>query len=171
MTEREKWDLGVAAVREQYATLSPVLHSQLKKCAEAIKTCKKALHQIGEGVNAAEICAQCRGECCKSGKNHVTSVDLLVYFNDDWEIFTPCFEQDICPYLGEKSCLMGSEYRPFNCVTFICERIEELLDPPAKERFYALERELRALYRDMEHLFDKNFRNGVLSICERLHHR
>jgi hypothetical protein len=61
---------------------------------------------------------------------------------------------------------MGPEYRPYNCVTFICERIEELLDPPEKERFYAVERELRALYRDMEHFFDNNLRNGVLSICE-----
>jgi hypothetical protein len=166
MTEREKWNLGVAAVREKYATLSPPIHARLNKCVAAIKSRKKALNEIGAGVSADEICAQCRGECCKSGKNHVTAVDLLVYLNDGREIFTPCFEQDICPYLGENSCFMGPEYRPYNCVTFICERIEELLDPPEKERFYAVERELRALYRDMEHFFDNNLRNGVLSICE-----
>jgi hypothetical protein len=170
MTEREKWNLGVAAVRGKYATLSPAIHARLKKCAVAIKSRKKALHQIGAGVSAAEICAQCRGECCKSGKNHVTAVDLLVYLSDGRNIFTPCFEHDICPYLGENSCFMGPEYRPYNCVTFICERIEELLDPPEKERFYAVERELRVLYRDMEQLFDKNISKDVMNTCERQHH-
>jgi hypothetical protein len=170
MTEREKWNLGVAAVREKYATLSPPIHARLKKCAAAIKTRKKALHEISAGVSSDEICAQCRGECCKSGKNHVTSIDLLVYLNDGKELFTPSFNQVICPYLGEHSCFMGPEYRPYNCVTFICERIEELLDPSEKERFYAVESELRALYRDMEQLFDKNIRNGVLNSCERQHH-
>jgi len=170
MTESEKWNLGVAAVRQKYATLSPSLHTRLHKCAAAIKTCKEALNQIGEEVNAAEICAQCLGECCKSGKNHVSVVDLLIYLNDGMEILTPCFEQDICPYLGENRCLMGPDYRPYNCVTFICERIEDLLAPLEKERFYAVERELRGLYRDMEQLLDKNFRNGVLGICERHYH-
>jgi len=167
MNEREKWNLGVAAVREKYATLSSPLNAQLKKFAAAIKTCKKTLHQIGAEVSAAVICAQCQGECCKNGKNHVTAVDLLVYLNDGREIFTPCFEQAICPYLEENNCFMEPEYRPYNCVTFICERIEELLASSEKERFYSVERELRALYRDMEQLLGNHFKNGVLGIYER----
>jgi hypothetical protein len=169
MTVMEKWNLGIAAVREKYAELTPALQEQLKIYTKAIKACKKALHQISEGVSAAGICAQCQGECCKSGKNHVTAVDMIVYLNDDREIFTPFFEQAVCPYLGENSCFMEPEYRPYNCVTFICERIEVLLATPEKERFYAVDRELRALYRDMEQLLDNNFRNGVLGIYDRQH--
>jgi hypothetical protein len=167
MTEREKWERGVAAVREEYAALSPLLKARLKKCAAAIKSCKQALQLIGEGVRADEICGECRGECCARGKNHVTAIDLLVYLNDDREIFTPRFEQEICPYLGENGCLMEPEYRPYNCITFICEQVEGLLGPLEKERSYAVERDLRDLYRDMEQLLDSRFRHGVLGIFER----
>jgi hypothetical protein len=167
MTEGEKWERGVAAVREEYALLSPLLKSRLKKCAAAIKSCKEVLQLIGEGVHAADICGKCRGECCALGKNHVTAIDLLIYLNDDREIFTPCFAQEICPYVGENGCLMEPEYRPYNCITFICEQVEGLLGPLEKERSYAVERDLRDLYRDMEQLLDSRFRHGVLGIFER----
>jgi len=167
MTDREKWDWGVAAVRKEYAGLSPLLKTRLSNCAAEIKSCKHSLHLIAGEVRAAEICAHCFGECCKSGKNHVKVVDLLVYLSDDREFFTPCFERVICPYLGDSGCLMGPEYRPYNCITFICERVDELLGPPERERFHAAERELRSLYDEMEQLFDNCFRYGLLSVCER----
>lgn len=167
MTEREKWDQGVATVWKEYNVLSSSLKAHLNKCAAAVKSCKQTLDLIGEGVRAAGICAQCRGECCKGGKNHVTTVDLLVYLGEGKKIFTPLFEQGICPYLGDKGCIMEPEYRPFNCVTFICERIEEVLGPLEKERFYTVERELRNLYDGFEQLFDNSLRYGLLSNYER----
>jgi len=167
MTDREKWDRGVAAVMKEYSGLSPLRKARLSSCAAAIKSCKQSLHLIAGEARAAEICAQCFGECCKSGKNHVKVVDLLVYLSDDREFITPCFEREICPYLGDSGCLMGPEYRPCNCITFICESVDVFLQPPERERFYAAERELRSLYHEMEQLFDKCFRYGLLSVCER----
>ena len=167
MTDIEKWELGVAAVREEFAAHSPSIRGLVNNCAAAIKSCKETLHLIGCGVAAAEICARCRGECCKSGKNHVRAVDIVVYLNDGRDIFTPSFEREICPYLDENACLMGPEYRPFNCVTFICEQVEGLLDVNEKERFYAVERRLRVLYGEMERILDNRFRYGILSVCER----
>jgi hypothetical protein len=69
--------------------------------------------------------------------------------------------------MGGKGCLMEPEYRPYNCITFICERVEGLLGPMEKERAYAIERDLRMLYGDLEQLFDNRFRYDVLSIFER----
>lgn len=167
MTDMEKWDRGVAAVREAYAALSPRLKDRLNECATAIRSCKKTLHLIGEGAGAGKICARCGGECCNLGKNHLTVVDLLVYFNEGKTIFTPAFERSICPYLGEKGCRMGPEYRPYNCVTFVCERVEDLLAPLEKERYYVIENELRGLYEDLKQMFDNRFRHALLSVCER----
>lgn len=167
MTEREKWDLGVAAVRDEFAAHSPSIRARVDSCAAAIKSCKESLHLIGSGVAAGEICASCGGECCKSGKNHVRAVDIAVYLNDNMEIFNPSFEREICPYMDENGCLMGPKYRPFNCVTFICEQVEGLLDAGDKERFYTVERRLRILYGEMEQLFDNRFRYGIMSVCER----
>jgi hypothetical protein len=167
MTDREKWDRGVAEIQGTYAALSPQLKTRVNKCLTAIRSCKKTLHLIGEGAGAGKICERCGGECCIRGKNHLTAVDLLVYFNEGKTIFTPAFEQRICPYLGENGCHMGPEYRPYNCVTFICERVEDLLAPLEKERYYVIESELRGLYEDLKQLFDSRFRHAVLSVCER----
>jgi hypothetical protein len=167
MTDREKWDRGVAAVREEYAALSPLLRTRLKERSAAVKSRKKSLHSIVEAMGAGDICAQCHGECCACGKNHVTVVDLLVYLSDDRQLFAPCFERNLCPYLGENGCLMEPEYRPYNCITFTCERVEGLLAPVEQERFYAVERELRALCEGFEQLFDNRFRAGLLINSER----
>ena len=167
MTDREKWDRGVAALREEYAALSSLLRTQLKERIAAVKSCKKSLHSFAEAVGAGKICAECRGECCARGKNHVTVVELLAYFDDDRQLFTPSFERDLCPYMGENGCLMEPEYRPYNCITFICERVEDLLGPLEKERFYAVERDLQARYKDLEESLGIRFRHGVLTIFER----
>ncbi len=113
------------------------------------------------------MCGDCRGECCNGGKNHVTVVELLVYLSDMMELFEPRFEHGICPYLADNGCFMAPEYRPYNCITFVCERIDGRLSLVQKERLFAAERELRSLYDGMERLFDNSFRYGLFSNCER----
>jgi hypothetical protein len=167
MTDSEKWDRGVAALEKEYALLSPGLKVQLDKCAHAVKSRKEQLHKIVSEVRAAHVCAQCLGECCKGGKNHVTVVDLLIYMGERKRLFTPAFELGICPYLGKTGCVMKPEYRPLNCITFNCERIEEALEPLERDRFYAVEGELREFYNYYEQLFDNSFRYGLLSNYER----
>jgi hypothetical protein len=167
MTEQEKWDLGVAAVVREYKTLSPALKSEVGRCAAAIKSCKTKIHLIAEEAGSAEICALCNGECCKSGNNHFRGVELIVYLSDGRELFTPCFGGEICSYLGESGCLMEPEYRPYNCITFICERVEERLHLEEKERYYAMALDLRALYGELEQLLGRRFNSSLLSACER----
>jgi hypothetical protein len=164
MTEKERWDLGVCAVRKEYAGLSPADRSHVKVCVGQIRSLKNELQLIAEGADAGAVCALCSGECCRGGKGHVRAVDLIAYLSDGREIFTPCFEKAICPYLGDGGCLMEPGYRPFNCITFICERVEDLLGAPEKERYYELERRLRILCGKLEERFDYRFRSSILSM-------
>ncbi len=168
MIEHEIWAMGIAALRKEYGSLSPLLKNRLRKTAAAIKSCKQELNLASEGAGAGAICAKCLGECCNRGKNHVTVVDILVYLSYGTELFAPRFEHAVCPYIGECGCLMPPEYRPYNCVTFICESIECGLKPFLKERFYAAERELKSLYEGLEQLFDNKFRYGLLRNVERV---
>ena len=167
VTDREMWDLAVAALRAEYAALSPSRRSAIKALVEEVKGCKRELHAIVERVCAGEICASCGGECCLTGKFHVTVVDLLVYMAAGRELFTPEYGRELCPYLGEGGCFMASAFRPFNCTTFNCERVEWLLEPGDKELFQLRERKLRALYRQFEEEFGNRFMGGVLLNCER----
>ena len=167
MTVREEWDMAAAAVAEEYGRLSVSRRAAVAGAAEAVKSCKKALHRVVEAVAAADICASCRGACCRTGKYHFTVVDLLVYLSDGRELFTPGFDKGGCPYLGERGCLMEPPLRPYNCVTFNCEEVERLLDPRERERLVRLELELRAHYRGLEELFGNRFMGGLLMNWER----
>lgn len=167
MTDQERWVKGVAAVRNEYAALSRGLRVRLAEFTAAVKLRKKMLQAIVDKVCAGEICAGCRGECCARGKYHFTVVDLLAYLADDRQLFTPCFEEGICPYLGEYGCRMSPEYRPYNCITFNCEQIEVLLSPQELARFYAVERELRGLYESLERTLDNRFLAGLLNNSEK----
>ena len=167
MTDRETWNLAVAAVAAEFALLLPSRKALLAELTESAKTCKKELHAVAEGVSVANICAACGGECCMTGKYHVTVVDLLVYLVEGKELFEPRFEQERCPFLGERGCLMEPACRPFNCVTFNCERVELLLEPQDMERLVRLEQALRALYGRFEELFGNRFMGGLLMNCER----
>jgi len=160
--DRELWDRGIAAVAGEYALLPPEALCFVRERGEAIRARKGALHGIFHGVGGGDICASCRGECCARGKNHFTVIDLLVHLAAGEPVVTPDFEGGHCPYMGDGGCLMAPEFRPFNCVTFHCERIEGLLEPPEVERFYLIEGELRQLCEEVEEYFGNRFRHGLL---------
>ncbi|HYS42507.1 MAG TPA: hypothetical protein VEM32_00870 [Geobacteraceae bacterium] len=167
MTDRETWNLAVAAVTAEFAALPPARQAIVAELAGVVKREKEALHAAVDKVSAGEICTSCGGECCLTGKFHFTVVDLLVYLAEGRELFIPGFHQGRCPYLGAQGCLMAPPYRPFNCVTFNCEQVESLLEPAEKERCVLRERELRTLYGKFEELFANRFMGGLLMNCER----
>jgi hypothetical protein len=167
VTDRDKWRQAVVAVTSEYAALVPSLRERLRLLCESIITAKRCVHAVTEAVSPAAICAACGGACCASGKYHFTVVDLLVFLDGGHPLFEPQFGRGLCPYLGERSCLMEPGYRPFNCLTFNCELVEALLAPSAVERFYAGERELRRLYAGVEELFGNRFMHGLLMNYER----
>lgn len=167
MTDRDTWNLAVAAVTAEFAALPLAQQTLLAEMSEAVKDCKRELHAVVETVSAAGVCADCGGECCRTGKYHFTVVELLVHLVERKELFTPRFEQQFCPYFGERGCLMAPAYRPFNCVIFNCERLENQLTPARKERLVRLERMLRGDYAGFEKLFGNRFMGGLLMNCER----
>jgi hypothetical protein len=166
-TDREKWDLAIAVVTGEFARLSPAGRDGVAKAAREIASCKQAIHAIVEDLAGSAICASCGGECCRTGKYHFTVADLLVYLANGRELFIPCFTQDACPYLGPRGCLMDPGCRPFNCITFNCERVECFMEPQHMERFIRLEEDLRTGCRRIEELFGSRYRGGLLMSWER----
>ena len=162
MTDREQWNLAVASVMEEFRGLAPSLRESLADAVRGVRSCKEAIHAVAEGVAAPGICASCGGECCRTGKYHVTVTDLLVYLADGRELFVPRFGQNSCPYLGEEGCLMPPGFRPFNCITFICDRVDGMLEPMEKERLLGLEQELRDRCRTVGDLFGGRLRGALL---------
>jgi hypothetical protein len=160
------WQHGVATVRAEYARLPGPVRARVAVLAAEIRAHKEALDAFVASVSGGTLCAACRGACCSRGKYHFSLVDLLVYLATDSELFTPRFDQDACPFLGDGACLMPPALRPYACITFNCEQIEGVLPPLDLARFAAVTDELKALYAEMEHLLCSRLSGGLLHYSE-----
>jgi hypothetical protein len=165
--DAQAWESAVHSVIEEFEALPDQLLEKAGILSAIIKKQKSALHELTRSVYGEAVCEICRGGCCKTGKYHFTATDLLAYLFDGKQLFTPDFGNGHCPFLGNSGCLMEAEYRPFNCVTFNCERIERLLRQTDVDKFYELEKGLRVQYALMEKLFGNIFAYGLLANFER----
>ena len=167
VNDRELWRLGCAAVAQEYVALPQPVRVRVNTLARRVRETKEELARIVSQVGGSAICASCRGECCATGKNHVTVVDLLVHFSEGRAVPEPDFGRKSCPFLGERGCVMAPSYRPFNCIIFNCDRIEEGLEAPARAELYRVERELRELCREFDLFLGNRFGAGLLIVSER----
>ncbi|RQW89700.1 MAG: hypothetical protein EHM79_02780 [Geobacter sp.] len=170
MTDQELWQRAVSIARVEYENLSDQVKAQVFGIGEAIRQNKLEMYSLAGGAAVVETCADCGGLCCEKGKYHFSAIDLLMYLSTGKELFTPSFRGTPCPFLGEEGCLMSPAYRPFTCITFHCERLEELIPSADLERMCHLERSLRVLCRQMEELFGNRLMQGLLLSCARYLH-
>lgn len=156
------WRTGVRDVVHAYRGLPVQVLEPLKERAARLRELRLAMQALVAGIGAATHCADCGGECCVAGKYHFTKIDLLVYLVEQEPLFAPLFNNGLCPYLAPGGCLIEPAYRPFNCITFNCERIEDLLSEKELAGFYRMERELRRVYGEIRSLFTDDSMHGAV---------
>lgn len=154
---QQLWSQLVTQVNAELADLPADERTWLETQLQLIADLQRQLHALFETANGAEICRDCRGECCGHGSFHFTLVNLLGYLVSGEPLLKPDFHAG-CPYLGSAGCQIPVALRPFNCVTFICATIEQRLPAAQQEQFYALERQLRQAYL----AFDSRYRGSSL---------
>lgn len=164
MTDEELWSAAAAAVKTEYASLPPALKQEIGRLLPEIGLLKKTAASL---VDAGAVCEACRGICCGFGKHHFSVVDLLGYLVAEQELFTPVFNNQLCPYHTGSGCVMEPALRPFNCTIFICDEIEACLDDTVKLQLTVIEKQLRRLYSELEKLLGNRFENGLLITYER----
>jgi hypothetical protein len=162
MSLEDEWRDGLQRVVRAYDGLCQVEGGKVRTLCLLMMERKEAMYALTKEVDASIHCAACGGACCVRGKYHFTPVDLLAYLVTGKELFSPLFDNGLCPYLDQTSCLMPPAYRPFNCITFNCEIIEDHLQPHEVGRFYQLERELRLDYVAIRAVFPAGFIDGAL---------
>lgn len=167
VTDEQLWSAAVEQVRADYAALPQALKLKLSALSAEIMVLK-ASHQAFVAASAtAEACAECGGICCRFGKHHFTAVDLLAYLFSGRELFSPSFENPVCPYHSGCGCLMEPSLRPFNCIIFICEQLEKTLGPEERAALAGIESSLRRIYREFDRLLGNRFANGLLITFQR----
>lgn len=167
VTDQQLWSAAVERVSIGYDALPQALRLKLSELSAEIMALKSR-HQSSVSTAAAdEVCAECRGICCRFGKHHFTVVDLLVYLSLGTELFTPSFDNPVCPYHSGSGCLMEPSFRPFNCIIFVCEQLEAGLEVAVKAELEAIEASLRRIYGEFDQLLGNRFANGLLITFQR----
>lgn len=167
VNDTENWQTSVETAREEFRLLTNEQLVAVRSLAGGVMACKGELTALFDALNGGAVCSLCRGECCRAGRYHFTAVDLLAYLVTSAELFLPRFNNGACPFLGDSGCLMQPLYRPYNCLTFVCDRIDAGMEPCQRGTFSALSERLFGCYREMEAMFHNRFTGGLLNNGER----
>jgi hypothetical protein len=160
----ELWSAATGEVQRGYLSLPDIVRSELAEILDRVAGLKSSIATLAA---ADAECEKCGGICCRFGKHHFTVVDLLGYLNAEAELFSPDFENPICPYHSGYGCKMPAAFRPYNCVIFICEEVECRLAAEDLNRLRSLEQTLKELYSRIEELLGNRFENGLFITYER----
>ncbi len=167
MTDHELWSEAVGRVKSEYTALSDSIKQRLSGLTSEIRALKDEHQKLMARFSADNPCERCNGICCRYGKHHFTAVELIVYLVSESLLFAPSFEHPVCPYIGGSGCMMAPALRPFNCIIFICEDLDDRLDEASRTGLLAIENRLRQLYQEFDALLGNRFANGLLITFQR----
>lgn len=139
------WATTLVRVRNELAKLPLADRAWLAAQVSRIGELQVELDRLFRGADGPASCAACLGGCCGGARHHVTLTNLLGYLLAGEEPPAPDFSL-ICPQLGEDGCRLPAEHRPFNCIIFLCERIDGSLTDAQRTAFSGIEDELRTAY-------------------------
>lgn len=150
MTEQNRdhqpdWSALVLRINRELAVLDELERAWLRDRLAVIAATQKQLDELFARAGGSNACTGCDGACCGCGRHHLTLTNLLAYLLEGESPPAPDFNST-CPFLGERGCRLPVDRRPYNCITFFCETLEERLDCAGREQLRSLDRKLRAEY-------------------------
>jgi hypothetical protein len=167
VSDLQNWQTAVATAQKEFRQLTGEQLAAVNSLVNRVMACKGELTALFDSVSGGAVCSLCQGECCRAGRYHFTVVDLVVYLATSAELFLPRFNSGTCPFLGDSGCVMQPLYRPYNCLTFVCDRIDGGMEPGQRACFSEASERLLACYREMEAMFHNRFTGGLLNNGER----
>ena len=139
------WPEVVRRVRDELSALDDAAVQWLQERVQAIECLQEAIDRLFCKADGERCCRDCEGDCCGHGRHHLTLTNLLAFLLPSEEPPTPDFRNS-CPYLGVTGCLLPVSRRPYNCITFFCDRLESGLSVEDQKALRDLDRQLRREY-------------------------
>mgnify|MGYP001813938803 FL=1 len=156
----EDWLALLSKIKADLAALDEADKQWLHGRIAVIEQHQRALDDLFESAGGTSACADCDGACCGCGRHHITLTNLLSYLIEDIDPPSPDFTRT-CPYLGENGCRLPVARRPYNCITFFCEQLEENLDDEKRRRLRELDKRLREEYQAVEDRYPAASLRGI----------
>jgi hypothetical protein len=139
------WAATLTRVQGELPELPAIERDWLRAQIARIGELQAAHDHLFRKIDGPAICTDCSGDCCSCAKHHVTLTNVLGYLLSGEAPPAPDFSLP-CPMLGAKGCRLPVERRPFNCIIFLCERIDDQLSDEQRRTFSGIEGELRNAY-------------------------
>jgi hypothetical protein len=139
------WTATVERARRELAALPIGELDWLAAQVDRIGHLQETLARLFREVGGPATCAGCHGGCCGHARHHATLTNLLGYLLAGREPPRPDFTRT-CPFLDERGCRLPVPHRPFNCIIFLCEELDQRLTEPQRQAFGRAESALRAAY-------------------------
>ncbi|MEJ2469839.1 MAG: hypothetical protein P8Y96_01830 [Desulfuromonadales bacterium] len=143
--QNSDWPTLLQRTRDSLDRLDASEKNWIRERLKAIESLQTALDGLFCAADGSALCAACAGACCGCGRHHLTLGNLLAFLLESQEPPVPDPEQT-CPYLGPSGCRLPVRSRPYNCITFFCEHLEERLSNADRLRLRELDRMLRREY-------------------------
>jgi len=165
--ERPDWPALLERINREVSAINPSERTWLYERVTAIAGIQHALNELFTRAGGSASCAACDGACCDCGRHHFTLTNLLAYLLVSEVPPAPDFTQS-CPFLGGLGCRLPVARRPYNCITFFCETLEDQLDNDDREQLRSLDRQLRREYQLLENRYPAASLRGLWIALERV---
>lgn len=139
------WATTLSRVQRELTDLTIAERDWLAAQVRRIGALQAEHDRLFRVVGGPAACTDCLGGCCSRAKHHVTLTNLLGYLFAGEEPPLPDFSL-ACPLLSAQGCRLPVERRPFNCIIFLCDRIDDRLTDEQRLAFAGIEAELRNAY-------------------------
>jgi len=172
MTERHQdrhhdWSALLQRIQLEIAALCDHERTWLRERLARIASLQQAMDELFTSAGGNASCARCNGACCGCGRHHITLTNLLGYLFAGEIPPSPDFNRT-CPFLAEQGCGLTVARRPYNCITFFCDTIEDRLDAEQCVQLRALDRELRREYQQVAERYPAASLRGLWIALERV---
>ena len=156
------WQDIIQKIDEEWLSLNQEERSWITGKIERLTVVQQQLHGLVTIADGEDICRDCDGACCGHGLYHPTLVTVLAHLVLNLPLPTPEFKQS-CPYLGVAGCSFSPSVRPYTCLTFICELIEDRLTAEQRQVLSVLELELRGIYEAFDYRYSGSSLRGLMN--------
>jgi hypothetical protein len=156
------WEKIILAVQNEWQSLAGSERSWIDVKIERLTAIQTELHRLVAVAEGEAICRDCHGGCCGHGLYHPTLVTLIAHLTNDQSLPVPDFYQS-CPYLGGAGCTFPPALRPFNCLIFICDKIEQQCPEQHVATIALLESELRGIYEAFDDRYTGSSLRGLMN--------
>lgn len=167
MSDQQLWDLGIARLECLFKDLSDDRMQALTALLERYRKAKEAYASVVAGVDAANICRECAGQCCRNGKYRINVLDALAGIASKKPMVTDFLQKPLCPFGTEAGCTMAPGLRPADCILFVCDAIDRELSPQSRSVIAAEEQALRECIRMASCLTGEQLKSPLLLWAEK----